>query len=43
MQGHGKLITPFVEYIGEWDQNKRHGKGTEKGSKTGMEYDGDWV
>ncbi|PIK48108.1 putative MORN repeat-containing protein 3 [Apostichopus japonicus] len=30
------------EYTGEWLDNKKHGKGTQKWKKTGTLYDGDW-
>ncbi|TGZ74535.1 hypothetical protein CRM22_000882 [Opisthorchis felineus] len=30
------------QYRGEWKNNKRHGRGTYKWSKTGVLYEGDW-
>jgi len=30
------------EYTGEWLDNKKHGKGTQRWKKTGAIYDGDW-
>lgn len=30
-------------YTGEWDSNKKHGKGTQFWKKSGCVYDGDWL
>jgi hypothetical protein len=43
-EGAGRITFPDGEtYVGQWQDNMRHGQGTNVGARSGVDYSGEWV